>query len=103
MKLAVYGVGAIGGVVGAGLADAGEDVLLVDIVAEHVQAMNRSGLRIRSATGEQVVRVSAGLPDAVSGTFDLVFLAVKTQHTPAALQSIVPHLGPDSVVVSLQN
>jgi 2-dehydropantoate 2-reductase len=103
MKLAVYGVGAIGGVVGAGLTAAGEDVLLVDVVAEHVEAMNRSGLRIRSAEGEQRVAVRAVLPDAVSGTFDLVILAVKTQHTTAALESLAPHLGSEAAVVSLQN
>lgn len=103
MKLAVYGVGAIGGVVGAGLAAAGEDVVLVDVVPEHIAAMNRSGLVIRSASDEQRVPVRAALPEAISGAFDLVFLAVKTQHTQAALESIEPHLGLDSAVVSLQN
>jgi 2-dehydropantoate 2-reductase len=103
MKLAVYGVGAIGGVVGAGLAAAGEDVLLVDVVPEHVVAMNRAGLRIQSAEGEQRMAVRAALPDAVADAFDFVFLAVKTQHTAAALESLAPHLGPDAAVVSLQN
>jgi 2-dehydropantoate 2-reductase len=103
VKLAVYGVGAIGGVVGAGLAEAGEDVLLVDVVPEHVAAMNESGLRVRAATGERHVKVRAALPEAVRDSFDLVFLAVKTQHTAAALESLAPHLGPDAAVVSLQN
>jgi 2-dehydropantoate 2-reductase len=103
MKLAVYGVGAIGGVIGAGLAAAGEDVVLVDVVPAHVTVMNQSGLRIRSAASEQRVAVRAALPDAIRDTFDLVFLAVKTQHTPTALQAIEPHLGPSSAVVSLQN
>jgi 2-dehydropantoate 2-reductase len=103
MELAVYGIGAIGGVVGAGLTSAGEEVTLVDVVPEHVAAMNRAGLRIRSAEGEQRVAVRAALPDAVGGALDLVFLAVKTQHTTAALESLAPHLGPKAAVVSLQN
>jgi 2-dehydropantoate 2-reductase len=103
VKLAVYGVGAIGGTIGAGLAAAGEDLVLVDVVPEHVAAMNHAGLRIRSASGEQQVSVRAALPDEVSGTFDVIFLAVKTQHTAAALDALAPHLGPDSAVVSLQN
>ena len=46
MTITIYGAGAIGGLAGAYLARAGEDVLLVDKVAEHVDAINRHGLRI---------------------------------------------------------
>ena len=42
----IWGAGAIGGTLGAYLARAGEDVLLVDIVEPHVEAMNRDGLFI---------------------------------------------------------
>lgn len=102
-RIAVWGAGAIGGVVGAGMAAAGEDVVLVDQVAEHVAAMNRDGLRIRSAAGEQRVTVRAALPQQVRGPLGLVFLAVKSQHTEQALQRIAPLLGPESAVISLQN
>ena len=103
MKSAVWGSGAIGGVVGAGIAAAGEDVLLVDIVPEHVSAMNEHGLLIKSATGEQRVPVRAALPEQVRGKLDLVFLGVKSQHTHAALAALLPFLTPESAVVSLQN
>jgi 2-dehydropantoate 2-reductase len=46
MTITIYGAGAIGGLVGAYMARAGEDVLLVDKVAEHVDAINKDGLRI---------------------------------------------------------
>src|SRR6185295_9955153 len=103
MKSVVWGSGAIGGVVGAAMAAAGEDVLLVDIVPEHVRSMNEAGLVIRSARDEQRVPVRAALPAQVTGTFDLVFLAVKSQFTHAALDAIEPHLGPESAMISLQN
>lgn len=103
MRCAIWGSGAIGGVVGAGMAAAGEDVLLVDIVPEHIEAMNARGLRIKAAGGEQCTPVRAALRDQVSGTFDLVFLAVKSQFTLPALEAIAPHLRADSAVVSLQN
>jgi 2-dehydropantoate 2-reductase len=103
MRVAVYGAGAIGGVVGAGMARAGADVVLVDQVAEHVAAMNADGLRIRTGAGETATPVRACLPGEMAGTYDLVFLAVKSQHTAAALDVIAPHLGPESAVVSLQN
>ena len=103
MKTAVWGSGAIGGVVGAGIAAAGEDVLLVDIVPEHVGAMNEHGLLIKSATGDQRVPVRAALPEQVRGKLDLVFLGVKSQHTHAALAALLPFLTPESAVISLQN
>ena len=103
MKCAIWGSGAIGGVVGASIAAGGEDVLLVDIVTEHVARMNEHGLLIKSAAGEQLVPVRAALPSDVSGTFDLVLLAVKSQFTNDALDAILPHLTPDAAVVSLQN
>ena len=102
-RYAVWGAGAIGGVVGAGMARAGEDVLLVDVAPEHVKAMNDSGLVIRMAGEDERTRVCAALPAAVEGTFDIVFLAVKSQHTHAALDAIEPHLHAGSAVVSLQN
>jgi len=103
MKCAIWGSGAIGGVVGAGMAAAGEDVLLVDIVPEHVDAMNARGLTIKSAQGDRTTPVRAALPAQVQGVFDLVFLAVKSQYTPHAVEAVLPHLGPQSAVVSLQN
>jgi len=103
MRIAVWGTGAIGAVVGAGMAAGDEDVLLVDVVSEHVAMMNDRGLVIRSATGEQQVRVRAALAGEVEGRFDLVFLAVKSQFTHAALDVLTPRLGPESMVVSLQN
>jgi hypothetical protein len=52
---------------------------------------------------DQRTSVRAALPSAVVATFDVVFLAVKSQHTQGALDAIEPHLLPRSVVVSLQN
>ena len=102
MTITIYGAGAIGGVVGAHMARAGEDVLFVDKVAEHVDAMNASGLRITGSTALEVP-ARAVLPEHLKGPLGLVFLAVKSQDTKAALDTIVPLAGPDTVVVSLQN
>ena len=48
--ITIYGAGAIGGIMGAGMANAGEDVLFVDKAPEHVKAMNAAGLRISGST-----------------------------------------------------
>lgn len=103
MQVTVWGAGAIGGVVGAWLVRGGVDVLFVDQDSTHVDAMNRNGLFIDGIRGEFRVPVKAVLPDQVTGTIDTVLLAVKCLHTETAVRQMMPHLGPDSAVVSLQN
>jgi 2-dehydropantoate 2-reductase len=102
MTITVYGAGAIGGLAGAYLAKAGEDVLLVDKVAEHVDAINRHGLKITGAA-DLTVPVRACRSEELRGPLGLTFLAVKSQDTDAALDVLAPLVGPDTVVVSLQN
>jgi 2-dehydropantoate 2-reductase len=102
MTLTIYGAGAIGGLVGAYMARAGEDVRLVDKAAEHVEAMNTGGLRI-TGFDHFTVAVRAYLPADLAGPLGITFLAVKSQDTDAALDVLAPLAGPDTVVVSLQN
>ncbi len=103
MKITVYGAGAIGGVTGAFAAQAGDDVSFVDIVPDHVRSINQHGLRISGLRGDFTVHTPALEPHQLQGPLDLVLLAVKSHHTAAAMDAILPHLGPDSTVVSLQN
>jgi len=102
MRITIVGAGAIGGTVGAFLARGGEDVLFVDVAREHVDAINTQGLTITGRM-EFTVPAKAATPGALRGPLEWVFIAVKAQHTEAAMQPIVPLLGPQSVVVSLQN
>lgn len=102
MGVTIYGAGAVGGRTGAYLARAGEDVLLVDKVAEHVEAMNRGGLKI---TGGDTftVPVRACLPEDLRGPLGLTILAVKAQDTDAALDVIAPLVGAETLLLSMQN
>lgn len=107
MHFTVVGAGAIGGTLGAHLARAGHEVLLVDAEVDHVQAIERTGLTIEGTTPFHV-RVPAvtvaGLADALRGRPpEAVLLAVKAMHTAAALDPVAPLLGPESFVVSMQN
>ena len=102
MRITIYGAGAIGGLFGAALARAGEDVLLVDKVREHVDAMNRGGLRISGAE-DFTVSVRACTPEEMNGPLGLTFLAVKSQDTAAALAVLAPHAWEETIVVSMQN
>ena len=102
MRITIVGAGAIGGTVGAFLAKRGQDVLFVDAVKEHVDAINARGLTI-TGRAEFTVSARAVTPDRLTGPLEWVFLAVKAQHTEAAMQAIAPRLGPEAFVVSLQN
>jgi 2-dehydropantoate 2-reductase len=107
VQFTVVGAGAIGGTIGAHLARAGHEVLLVDSASDHVQAIERTGLTIE---GHMPFRVRvpavtvAGLADALRGRPPgAVLLAVKAMHTAAALEPVAPLLDRDSFVVSMQN
>jgi 2-dehydropantoate 2-reductase len=99
----IWGAGAIGGTIGAALAHAGHDVLFVDRAADHVAAINRSGLEITGPIRQYTVRARACTPEQVEGTFETVFLCVKAQDTEAAVLALAPHLAQDGAVVSAQN
>jgi 2-dehydropantoate 2-reductase len=103
MTITVYGAGAIGGITGARLAQAGHDVLLVDRAADHVAAINARGLTIETREGSVTIPVRAITPDALGHGLPLVLLAVKSQDTPGALQVLAPRLAADGTIVSLQN
>jgi 2-dehydropantoate 2-reductase len=102
-KSIIWGAGAIGGMIGANLVGTGEDVLLVDTVKPHVDAMNRNGLFIENEQGGFTVKVKASTPEEVVPPLNIVFVAVKSQHTESALKMIKPLMGKDGIVVSLQN
>lgn len=99
----VWGGGAIGGTLAAYWARAGVPVLLVDIVEEHVEACRTRGLRVFGPVEEFTVKVPAATPDAVSGRYDRIVLAVKAHATETALARLAPHLAPDGFVLSAQN
>jgi 2-dehydropantoate 2-reductase len=103
MKIAVVGCGAMGCVYAALLADAGHEVWAIDSWREHVDAMRAHGLRLEGASGDRTVRVHATTDAAQAGPCDLVIVATKAMHVEQAAQSARALLGPDTVVLSIQN
>jgi len=102
-RILVWGAGAIGGTAGAYLARAGHDIAFVDVVVEHVEAIRTSGLRITGPVDQFTVAAPAFTPEALSGQWDIIFLAVKAQHTDVATRTLLPHLTQDGFVLSMQN
>ena len=99
MKIAIIGAGAMGSVIGGLLAKAGNEVTLVDVWREAVEAINTKGLRIN----DDVVKVRATDKPADIGVVELVLVFVKCYHTDAAVRNALSLIGPDTVVLSLQN
>lgn len=93
----------MGGSIGAALVDAGERVLFVDRDRDHVEAMNRRGLRITGPVMDATVAVEATLPEDLEGSFPVAFLCVKAHHTREAVAQLRPHLAEKGAVVSIQN
>jgi 2-dehydropantoate 2-reductase len=102
-ELVIWGAGAIGGTIGAALARAGANPLLVDSDAAHVAALQARGLKITGPIEDYAVPVRATSPHEIRGPLKRVMLAVKSQHTAAAARAIAPLLADDGCVLSLQN
>lgn len=103
MKICFLGAGALGSALGGLLTEAGNEVWLVNRSPVHVDAINSRGLRLREDGVERTVAVRARTsPDGI-GPADLVVVLVKSFHTREAIASAGSILGPDTVVMSLQN
>jgi 2-dehydropantoate 2-reductase len=104
-SVAIVGCGAIGGLAGFYMAQAGEQVTFIDQNAEHVQAIRERGISVNGVYGPMEIGPQpAFTPDQVPGALSgLVFVACKSQATEGAINGVLKHLTPTSCVVSLQN
>ena len=103
MKIAIFGSGGVGGYFGGRLAAAGEDVTFLARGA-HLTAMQQDGLHIASPLGDvHLPKVQAtDRPQAV-GPVDVVLFTVKLYDVDASAATLAPLIGPDTVVITLQN
>ena len=103
MHVAVMGSGGTGGFFGGLLARAGERVAFIARGA-HLEAMRAHGLRVKSRlAGNFTLPVTATDDPREIGPVDLILFCVKTYDTEAALGRILPLVGPETVVLSVQN
>jgi 2-dehydropantoate 2-reductase len=103
MRSILIGAGQVGGIIGGRLVRAGHDVTMCDVDLEHVEAIRENGLRVDLPNDSFTVKPRILLPSEVSGKFDLVMIAVRSEGTKAVLDAMANHLTDDAVVVSLQN
>lgn len=104
MKICVIGAGAIGGLVAAHLARAGETVSVID-VGDHLAAIQKHGLKVIAPEGSEDVVTGIEATDSYEqpGPQDLVVLAVKTNVLSQVATRLDPLLGKDTIILPLQN
>lgn len=104
MKIAIIGVGAIGGYVGTRLALAGKDVTFIARGAT-LEALQTRGIKLISADGkeETVPQVKATSDYDSVGPQDLVILAMKAHQVVDVAPRVPKLFGSDTVVLPMQN
>jgi len=104
MKIAVIGAGAIGGLVGAKLALAGEDVTFI-VRGKNLDAIATNGFKLIGADGTEQVARNVRATDRYdqAGPQDIVVLAMKAHQVEAVANDVPKLFGPETVVVTMQN
>jgi 2-dehydropantoate 2-reductase len=103
MRFAILGSGAVGGYFGAKLARAGQDVTFIARGA-HLEAIRTRGLEVKSAKlGDFVVQARAESDTAKIGPVDVAIVSVKAYDNATALPMLTPLIGPNTMVLTLQN
>lgn len=102
MRLAIMGAGSLGTIIGALITRNGGDPVLIDINKEHVAALNERGATITGVI-DLTVPVKAITPDQMTSVYDVIIYAVKQYDNGSALEGLAPHIGPTSVVCTIQN
>jgi 2-dehydropantoate 2-reductase len=104
MRIAIIGVGAMGSVYAALLADqGGHEVHAIDKWAAHVDAINATGLRVEGASGDRTVKVSASTDGSGIKDADLVIIATKHDGVDEAAGLALKIAKPDAPILTIQN
>ena len=102
MRVAIYGAGSLGTILGAYISRAGERIELINRNKAHVKALQRSGAKI-IGTVQFSQPVEAYTPDKMSGEYDIIFLMTKQQYNTEVVTMLKGYLAADGVIVTFQN
>lgn len=105
LKIAVYGAGAMGTVLGALLTKTGADVTLISRNEEHVNGLKTAGAKIlfKAVNKEMTVPVYAITPNEMTERYDVVFLMTKQKENAEIVKFLLPYVKDDGVICTTQN
>ena len=101
MKIAVVGCGAVGSYYGAKLCRAGHETHF--LLRSDLPVVREAGVTIRSPGGGFVVQPYAAAHPAEIGPSDVVLIGLKTTANQYFAELLPPLVGPETMVVTLQN
>lgn len=102
MRIAIYGAGSLGTILGAFISKAGINIELINHNKAHVEALQTMGAQI-TGTVKFTQKVTAYTPNEMSGLYDIIFLMTKQQHNKDVVQLLKKYLISDGVLVTFQN
>ena len=102
MRIAIYGAGSLGTILGAYISKAGVAIELINRNKAHIEALKAKGAQV-IGTVQFVQPVMAYTPDEMNGQYDILFLMTKQQHNAEVVTMLKNHLAPDGVLVTFQN
>ena len=102
MRVAIYGAGSLGTILGAYISKAGEKIELINRNKAHIEALQANGAKV-VGTVNFTQPVEAYTPDQMSGEYDVIFLMTKQQHNAEVVEMLKGYLASDGVLVTFQN
>ena len=104
MKIAIFGIGAMGSVYAGLMREAGHEVWGVDVWQDHVESINSTGLRLEGASGDRIVEgIHATAHAQDVGECDLYVIATKASGVGPAAGVISSLMGTESIILTIQN
>ncbi len=103
MKIAVIGAGAMGTLFGGKLALAGNEVTMIDVIPDVLQAIDEHGILLEDESGNYEIPVRAKKAEEMDEEVELAILFTKTLYSRAALETADTFIGTDTYVMSFQN
>ncbi len=104
MEIAIVGAGVLGSIFGGLFLKKGFNVTLIEVLNERVRLIDKEGLWLQWPDGERThSRISITSKVDEVGDKDVVMIAVKGYHTRSAIESAMPMIRDDTIVLSVQN
>ena len=99
MRIAIYGAGSLGTILGAYISKAGVNIELINRNKTHIEALQTNGAQV-TGTVQFTQPVKAYTPNEMSGQYDIIFLMTKQQHNTEVVTMLKDYLAPDGVLVT---
>jgi len=103
IKVAVLGAGAMGCLFGGLMAEKGLDVVLIDVWKDHVDAINKNGLKMDGHGGDRFIKIKATTNPSTLKPVDAIIIMCKATALKTALTNAKNIIGDKTMLMSFQN